>query len=317
MSTFLLALKVLGIIILILLAIVLFIFLTVLIVPVRYSIEGEKYAEIKGGAKVTWLFKVLNAAADFADGKLSYKVKVFGRVFLDSEEEVKEEMPSEDMTADKTEPEEKASVKEIIFDDGNNAETKALDEEEVTAAEADAEKRAAEERKRFEEYKQSRKKAVVRRVKMKDIAEVAETSEEAKAEENAEENKKEPQKIDKDYFIKMPWEEKKRLIGCAYRLIKRVLKGVLPKDFYLDAKIGTGDPSTTGYVLAAAGIVKGTVFENVNITADFEKAFFEGGGKIKGKITIGYLLYCALCFALAKPIRKIIIIFLKGRGVKK
>ena len=40
-------------------------------------------------------------------------------------------------------------------------------------------------------------------------------------------------------------------------------------------------------------------------------------GEIKGKITIGYLLYSAICFALAKPVRKIIKLYLKGRGVKK
>jgi len=317
MSAFLPVLKVLGIIFLILLAIVLLIVLTVLIVPVRYSVEGEKYAEIKGGAKVTWFFKLLNITADYADGKLSYCVKAFGKVFLDSEQEEKAETP-EDNVASETENEgEKPTVKEIVFDEENKAEEVAVDEEALKAAEAEKEKREAEEKKRFEEYKQSRKKAVVRRVKMKDVEEIPVSQTENKEQPAAEEKQKETQKIDKDYFLKLPWEEKKSIVKYVFRFIKRILKGVLPKDLYVDAVVGTGDPSTTGYVLAASGVVKGTMFPYVNITADFEKAFFEGGGKVKGKITIGYLLYSALCFAAAKPIRKIIFILLKGRGVKK
>lgn len=331
MTLFLTVLKVLGIIILILLAVLLLILMLVLFVPVRYSFAGEKYDAIRGSASVTWLFKVLNITAFFADGELKYKVKALGKVFADSEtEEISVEVTTGN---DKTDAEsEGSSVKEVTFD-GENAEKTEIDQAQIEAAteeakrlaeekEAEAKRLAEEERKRFEEYKQSRKKAVVRRVKMKDIAlpeEAAESTAEGSetAETKADETADTVQKIDKDYFLKMPWEEKKSLAKYTFKLIKRILKGVLPKDFYLDAKVGTGDPSTTGYVLAAGGVVKGMAFKNVNITADFEKAFFEGGGTIKGKITIGYLLYSAICFALAKPVRKIIKLYLKGRGVKK
>ncbi|MBR5468820.1 MAG: hypothetical protein IKU80_06265 [Firmicutes bacterium] len=329
MSLILTVLKVLGIIILILLAVLLLILMLVLFVPVRYSLEGEKRADIKGRASVTWLFKVLNITAEFVDGDLKYKVKALWKVLAESEEEEIAEESSEE--AEETKGEE-TSVKEVKFD-GESAEKTEIDKAQIEKAEDEAKilaeeskektrKLAEEERKRFEEYKQSRKKAVVRRVKMKDIEiseEVSEnTAEGAEKDENkADENECVVQKIDKDYFLKMPWEEKKSLAKYALKLIKRILKGVLPKDFYLDAKVGTGDPSTTGYVLAAAGVVKGMAFKNVNVAADFEKVFFEGSGKIKGKITIGYLLYSAICFALAKPVRKIIKLYLKGRGVKK
>lgn len=329
MSLVLTVLKVLGIIILILLAVLLLILMLVLFVPVRYSLEGEKYADINGRASVIWLFKALNITAEFADGELKYKVKALWKVLADSEEdEVAEESAAE---AGETKTEE-PTAKELIFD-GEKAEKTEIAKEQIEKAEEEAKilaeeskenarRQAEEERKRFEEYKQSRKKAVVRRVKMKDIQLTEEKAENVaegaeKAENQVTENENTVQKIDKDYFLKMPWAEKKSLAKYALKLIKRILKGVLPKDFYLDAKVGTGDPSTTGYVLAAAGVVKGMTFKNVNVTADFEKAFFEGSGKIKGKITIGYLLYSAICFALAKPVRKIIKLYLKGRGVKK
>ena len=38
-------------------------------------------------------------------------------------------------------------------------------------------------------------------------------------------------------------------------MLKKLMKGILPGNLFVKATIGTGDPTTTGYVLALAGIL--------------------------------------------------------------
>lgn len=309
MGAALMVLKIIGIIILLALALIVLALILVLAVPIKYSAQAEKYESIRARINAAWLFKLLNITAEFENKALSYKVKVFGRVLASSEKEEKEEETEEKADA------EPPKAKELVFEEtqpeakAEPIKTEEIYEEKESQTDEDEKKRLE-----FEEYKKSCTKAVARRVKIKETEETPESREEKPKEEEKESKGK---TLDKDYFIKMPLSEKKALLGCAVRLIKRVLKGVLPRNFYMDAKVGTGDPASTGYILAAAGVIKGTVFKDVSIKGDFEKAGFEGEGKLTGKITIGYLVYSALCFALAKPVRKIIILFLKGRGVKK
>lgn len=334
MGIVLLVLKIIGIIILAILALLLFALALVLFVPVRYSVLAEKYGEIKFSGNISWLLRLINIKGKYENNDFDFSVKIFGKKLFGEEE--KEETEENQKPKDEPKP---IKAQEVVFEEEKKPsaeKTKNIKEKnepqkvenikEITEPQKTeiknetAVKTEKKQEESFEEFKKSHTKAVVRRVKIKETENppTAEEEKEKRAKKSPEEKEKKqevPEKINKQYFIKMPFDEKKKIFGCAAKFIKRILKSVFPKYTSLEAVVGTGEPSLTGYVLALAGILKGTCFENINIQADFEKAFFEGKFAAKGKITVGYILYSALCFALAKPIRKIIVLYLKGRGV--
>lgn len=326
MGIFLLVLKIIGIIILAILALLLFAIALVLFVPVRYNISAEKYGEIKFSGNVSWLLRLINIKGKYENSDFNFSVKIFGKKLFGEEEK---EEKSEEKEKNQTPEDEPKPIKaqEVVFEEEkqfSREKTENIKEKnEPRKTEFKNETAVKTEKKHeesFEEFKKSHTKAVVRRVKIKETEnlQTADVQNEEKSDGICEKEEKKneiPEKINKQYFIKMPFNEKKKILGCAMKFLKRILKSVFPKYTSFEAVVGTGEPSLTGYVLALAGILKGTCFENINIQADFEKAFFEGKFTAKGKITVGYILYSALCFALAKPIRKIIVLYLKGRGV--
>lgn len=102
-------------------------------------------------------------------------------------------------------------------------------------------------------------------------------------------------------------EDKKGIAKALWKFIKRMAKGILPGHLIIKGTFGTGDPVWTGYLLAMAGILKGKFGEDLEIKGDFAKAAAENiVVRVKGKIVPGYLLYSTLAFALAKPVRRLI-----------
>lgn len=109
-------------------------------------------------------------------------------------------------------------------------------------------------------------------------------------------------------------EDKKGIAKALWKFIKRMAKGILPGHLIIKGTFGTWDPVWTGYLLAMAGILKGKFGEDLEIKGDFAKAAAENiVVRVKGKIVPGYLLYSTLAFALAKPVRRLIMTLWKGR----
>ena len=166
------------------------------------------------------------------------------------------------------------------------------------------------------------KKQGMRRVRLEDIEEEKPT--EPKAEgipddldeafftgegEDTEETKKNPL-----WKQLLAVEDKKGIAKALWKFIKRMAKGILPGHLIIKGTFGTGDPVWTGYLLAMAGILKGKFGEDLEIKGDFAKATAENiVVRVKGKIVPGYLLYSTLAFALAKPVRRLIMTLWKGR----
>ena len=113
-------------------------------------------------------------------------------------------------------------------------------------------------------------------------------------------------------------EEKREIFKAFAKLLKRLLKGVLPRDFFLKATIGTGDPTTTGYLLGLAGILTAKFGKAVQVKGDFAKATVENIEiRMKGRLTLGRLLWAVLAFGLTKPVKRAIrkeIRYFKGKN---
>ena len=299
-------LKWLGIILLALLVLILLIVLVVMLSPIRYQAAGEKKEALCGSFGVSWLFGAVKADGTFTpEEKLKLKVKVLWMTLMGGEEKPeKKKKPKK-----KKEPEKEKIKKEP---DLQAAEKKEEPKKEPPKAE---QKPAAKVKQQRMEEKQPK---TVRRVKLSEIEEKppTEDTEIVLLEEDdafftgEEEEKKE--KIPP--IVKEIWsiEDKKGIFKALGKLLKKLMKGILPGNLFIKATIGTGDPTTTGYVLALAGILTAKFGNDIQIKGDFTKATAEDVEvRVKGNIVLGKLVAAVIAFALTKPVRKAIIKMIK------
>lgn len=88
-------------------------------------------------------------------------------------------------------------------------------------------------------------------------------------------------------------------------------KSLKPDKIEADLIVGTGDPASTGEILAAYGMLYPILGAHVRIVGDFERAHVEGFVFIKGKIRAFTFLRVAWKFYRNKDIRTLIRLFKK------
>ena len=301
-------LKWLGIILLALLILILLIVLVVMLSPIRYRLQGEKKEELCGTFGVSWLFGAVKVDGGYTPAEqLKFKVKVLWFTLMGGEEKPKKE---------KKPKKKKAPKKEELKPDIQAAEKK-----EEPKAEPKKEEAKPKVKQQRMEQKQPK---TVRRVKLSEIEEKppTEDTEIVLLDEDetfftgkeAEEKKgKIPSVVKEIWSI----EDKKGIFRAMGKLLKRLMKGILPGDIFVKATVGTGDPTTTGYVLALAGMLTAKFGNDIQIKGDFTKATAEDVEvAVKGRIVLGKLVWAVLAFVLTKPVRKAIwkmIKFLKNK----
>jgi len=301
-------LKWLGIILLALLILILLIVLVVMLSPIRYRLQGEKKEELCGTFGVSWLFGAVKVDGGYTPAEqLKLKVKVLWFTLMGGEEKPKKE---------KKPKKKKAPKKEELKPDIQAAEKK-----EEPKAEPKKEEAKPKVKQQRMEQKQPK---TVRRVKLSEIEEKPPTEDTEivlldedetffTGEETAEKKGKIPPVVKEIWSI----EDKKGIFRALGKLLKRLMKGILPGDIFVKATVGTGDPTTTGYVLALAGMLTAKFGNDIQIKGDFTKATAEDVEvAVKGRIVLGKLVWAVLAFVLTKPVRKAIwkmIKFLKNK----
>lgn len=301
-------LKWLGIILLALLILILLIVLVVMLSPIRYRLQGEKKEELCGTFGVSWLFGAVKVDGGYTPAEqLKLKVKVLWFTLMGGEEKPKKE---------KKPKKKKAPKKEELKPDIQAAEKK-----EEPKAEPKKEEAKPKVKQQRMEQKQPK---TVRRVKLSEIEEKPPTEDTEivlldedetffTGEETAEKKGKIPPVVKEIWSI----EDKKGIFRALGKLLKRLMKGILPGDIFVKATVGTGDPTTTGYVLALAGMLTAKFGNDIQIKGDFTKAAAEDVEvAVKGRIVLSKLVWAVLAFVLTKPVRKAIwkmIKFLKNK----
>ena len=292
-------LKWIGIVLLALLLLILLIVLVVMLSPIKYRLEGEKKAELCGSFGVSWLFGAVKVDGGYTPAEqLKLKVKVLWFTLMGGEEKPKKEKKPK-------KAKKKAPKKEELKPDLQAAEK----------VEPKKEEPKAEEKPKVKQQRMEQKQPkTVRRVKLSEIEEKPPTEdtgivllEEDDAFFTGEELEEKKGKIPP--IVKEIWsiEDKKGIFQALGKLLKRLIKGILPGDIFVKATVGTGDPTTTGYVLALAGILTAKFGNDIQIRGDFTKATAEDVEvKVKGKIVLGKLVWAVLAFVLTKPVRKAI-----------
>lgn len=321
-------LKGIGIVLLALLLLLLLMVLVVLFSPIRYQLAGEQKAELSGSFGVSWLFGAVKIDGGYTPAEsLKLKVKVLWFTLIGGEpKEKKEKKPKQKKKAPKKEelkPDLQAAEKttkqaEKPAEAEKAQPPKAEKKEEPPVAEKMTEKKGGE--KPPAQPKQQRmaqkQPKTVRRVKLSEVEEKPPTEDmDIQLEFNEDdafftgEEAKEEKKEKIPPIVKELWsiEEKKEIFKALKKLLKRLMKGILPGNLFIKGTIGTGDPPTTGYVLALAGVLTAKFGNDIQIRGDFTKATAEDMEvRVKGKIVLGKLLWAVLAFGLAKPVRKAI-----------
>lgn len=335
-------LKCIGILLLALVCLLLLIMLVVLLAPIRYEAGGEKTDAIRADGQVKWLFVQVVARWQMGDKEPFVDLLIFGKSLLEKKKakaaRKKRKKPRPQKEGDLIYTREKAAPpkdtpprpvmeqevpKEVVKEEVIKEEIpkKEPPKEEIRKEEIPKEE-PKESKKEPNTVRPMQKKQGMRRVRLEDI------EEEKPAEPKAEDI---PDDLDEAFFTGedgdaeekgenplwkqlLAVEDKKGIAKALWKFIKRMAKGILPGHLIIKGTFGTGDPVWTGYLLAMAGILKGKFGEDLEIKGDFAKAAAENiVVRVKGKIVPGYLLYSTLAFALAKPVRRLIMTLWKGR----
>lgn len=318
-------LKGIGMVLLALLLFLLLLVLVVLLSPIRYQVAGEKKAELGGSFGVSWLFGAVRVDGGYTPAEsLKLKVKVLWFTLMGGEPKAEKEKKPKKRKAPKKEerkPDLQAAEKVTPKQADQPAEEKAEPpeiekKEESPMAEEMAEKKEEKPATQPKPQRMAQKQPkTVRRVKLSEIEEKPPAEDmdiQLELEDDAfftggEAKEEKKEKIPP--IVKELWsiEDKKEIFKALGKLLKRLIKGILPGNLFLKGTIGTGDPTTTGYVLALAGMLTAKFGNDIQVKGDFTKATAEDIEiRVKGKIILGQLLWAVLAFGLAKPVRKAI-----------
>ncbi|WP_317854790.1 hypothetical protein [Chakrabartyella piscis] len=309
-----------------LLGIVLVLFFLIALIlasPLKYDIAGEQIGDgtdqITGQFDVSWLFGILHIWGGYKEGKPDLHASVFGISLLDRKKKKKKrrKKKGKQKASSKTKSKQKKPhpPKELVAaEQVDEVPMKAPPQKELQKKEPQEEVKQKE--KSIPETMEQTTPS--KRMKVSEIEEKApkETPEE-KAKRKAEKKqeraeKKEALKEKKELVLKY-WamfqsvEDKKKIFKSLVKLLKRLMKGILPEDIFIKGTVGLGEPELTGYVLALAGILVGKFGNHIAIKGDFTKFVIEDVRlQIRGRIVFGYLVYGLLAFVLTKPVLRLI-----------
>ncbi len=94
------------------------------------------------------------------------------------------------------------------------------------------------------------------------------------------------------YYLELIQKEDSRLLfASGFFRLGRILKTIRPRKIKGQILIGTGSPDTTGYCMAAYGMLLPFLGKNISVTPDFEKAVFQGELFVRGRISVAVLLF--------------------------
>lgn len=315
-------LKILGIILLVLLVIV----FSVLFVPVRYRLEGEKsspgWSEANGKVKVSWLLHLLHLRIQYQEKELDWECYLFGVPLKKAGAAVREwkkkrrkkkvqeqKERRKKAVQQKNEPEKRTAAKK-------KGQEKPLQIEEKTRT-------AAKEQKSTEKQTNPEKS--------KTTAPEAKKTEIETAERKQQEKEKVSDKLSRFWnrckkivgsILEFPGKLKKKLTNIRltfrgfYDKIKqwrtlwneestlaalhfltekgrKLIRHVLPRKIRGSITFGCEDPALTGQILGAVAIAYPLYGKGVAVYPRFEEKILEGQLQMKGRIVVACLLWQA------------------------
>lgn len=114
-------------------------------------------------------------------------------------------------------------------------------------------------------------------------------------------------------YYKKIWDQPqtRQAIRVGFYELGEIIRHVLPRKLEVFGIVGTGDPASTGQILAIQGMLYPWHKGNIRLEPDFEEKHIEGEFHLKGRIRLGTLGICGLRILLNKNVRRLIRILRK------
>ena len=114
-------------------------------------------------------------------------------------------------------------------------------------------------------------------------------------------------------YYKRIWDQPqtRQAIRVGFYELGEIIRHVLPRKLEVFGIVGTGDPASTGQIMAIQGMLYPCHKGNIRLEPDFEEKYIEGELHLKGRIRLGTLGICGLRILLNKNVRRLIRILRK------
>ena len=346
-SALLAILKFLGILLLFCLGLILVILLLVLFVPVRYKLTARRKPEedgtpITAEVKITWLLHILNVA--FSYPKAAYvRVRLFCFTAFSTKKSAEDDSDSDSSSEAKERTKKKKTGKKKWKKQKSESQENAREDEteaEISTAGGNGENpQQADSAKSMDSTKSMDSSESMSSAAEPDAVSAAPGQ--VPDEDDGEGAKKSV--IDKfvEFFRKLfelltnirytitgIYDKIKQVVnniqyyiqiiksdtfgrawGVCSKQALSLLKSIGPRKVAGTLLIGTGDPASTGEVMAAYGILYPLIGDHIALTPDFEQKIVEGELLIKGKITVFKAIKTAWIIYFNKDLRRLIKLF--------
>lgn len=294
----LLILKVMGIALLVILGILLFLLAIVLFVPVFYRVRIIRSPEeTKLTARISYLFPLFLATIQYLK-KLSYKIRIFGFVFLDSEKPKKEKRKK---NKGKNSPE-TIQAQGDVWQTQSPKLTVSKEEAEEEDTFLPLTQEAPVSPTGAEQTEKKEKKVFFEKIKgiWRKVRKIGETI------------RRVIRKISKLLHQKealqemLSKQENRKAIRFAWDKMKHLLKHILPRKMKGYLAFGTGDPATTGQALGAVSVLYAKTGCLLEIRPNFTEKQLECDMELKGRIQVFSLLMIVAKVYFSQEIKNLI-----------
>lgn len=343
MTVLLTILKGIGWILLGILGLILLTVLTVLLVPIRYRADGvwndDKYVR----ARVTWLLHLLSLRVTY-EKELLLEVRVAGfLIYPKKERSGKKKKAVQEADAEKETSAAGVELPDEIDDtevsgsaaaEVNDVEPQSADPNDESAARSNGEANATKDAAQgvSETQSQEAEASKAQKTGSPDADKTQAADSDTVFDQSAGsffeklsgkfskiadrlrgmQHKTDQLKQQAVYYKKI-WDQPqtRQAIRVGFYELGEIIRHVLPRKLEVFGIVGTGDPASTGQILAIQGMLYPWHKGNIRLEPDFEEKHIEGELHLKGRIRLGTLGICGLRILLNKNVRRLIRILRK------
>lgn len=290
MAVFLKVLSIIGLVLLGILALVVFLLLLVLFVPVRYKADGSfKDNRLSAKAKASWLLHILSFS--YVYGKEEpVAIRVFG-IRLRKKMKKEKSFEEDDSLEPKKEKDLKETKEEKEDPEKSDIESTKPDSNEKSVESPLSEDYEEDYEEHFEEVsdKSSDKKKSVKDKKVSNKDNICD-------------------KI-KKYIEIIKSEKFQKTYSYAKEKIKKLLKHILPRKWEINALLGFDDPSVTGNILVYSSVLYPFIAKHIHVYGDFNNQVIDVDAYAKGRITVFKALLIGAQLYFYKDIKRVLKMF--------
>lgn len=311
----LLILKILGCILLGILALLLVILLIGLFVPFRYRLSGKFCESSEADVSLRWLFGALRIQGALRGKAISAKAKFLWLTLFDTQKE-KGDTSLTDIDASVFEDEE--TVFETVSEAADVAPAQEPSDDDKTA-EVQTEARAEFPKAEIQQISEPGSRAEAIPAPKKNFEKKPAKEAELPKLEKTPLSEKLKGRIEKisQFFEKIGhkkdvaerfWNAQctQNSIAFVKRALMSILKHIRPKKISGNIRFGMDRPADTGRILGAVSIICPLWGRDLKVIPDFERQIFEGELFIQGSVRLYIFVYWILRGLLSKDIRKLI-----------